>query len=69
MNKQIIAAGHCKISPLLLEEVIKDSPRCTGNKQLTKCYYSRKECIKECYSCESESCMIFHYLNKYGEKR
>ena len=64
MNKQLICSGHVKISPLLLEEVIKDSPKCTGRTDSLLCVYARFECNRNCYASESLSCSKYRLLER-----
>ena len=64
MNKHLISAGHVRINPYLLEEVLKDNPKCTGNRELIKCTYAHAECTKNCYKTEQESCPTYRYLRQ-----
>ena len=63
-NKQFISTGHCKISPNLLEEVLRDSPRCSGRTEYILCTFSRAECHKQCYASESLGCSIYRLLSQ-----
>lgn len=60
---KIITAGHCKISPTLLEEVIKDSPKCTGRTEFLLCVFAKFECHKQCYASESLGCSMYRMLS------
>jgi len=62
--KHLIASGHVKINPLLLEEVIKDSPKCTGNTEFLLCVYAKNECNRNCYASESLGCSKYRLLER-----
>ena len=64
MNKQFISSDHCRINPLLLEEVIKDSPKCTGRTDYLLCVYAKNECNRTCYASESLGCSKYRLLER-----